>query len=655
MPRLPDVMDYGARPSLRSNRVDPVHEDGVALAESVANAAQAFAQHLGEKKEKDSRLQYALAKNEIIALDIQQRDALNERDDWEAFDNDYTNGFNTGRDEILNRYRLSPSDLALLQSESDLIREKGRVSTGAFARNLEVDQGRARISAQLDIALEQIQLEDAPRKNAMMLQALETINAAIDEGWYTDEEGETLLQGFVSKAALSSLEAMESEDMINEIELSLAHRAARPDAITREQAANNEGSGSIADFLHTDVLKKMLRAAEEDHKNSTQYKTVYDIIDFVTGQVTGTEAADIKERERMALAMLDRSDPEYGEIRQRLLTELTQRNNRDMNNQARADAEMAQDVTDWIDNRVATDPENPPTVGDLRTMPIWSRLSPQSKTALEAYAQQVVEGDGYAIADDDELELQWRMMSPQEKIAELPNLNNATYKSRLTRATHDLWLKEAETHRDSAERPGTLKIWRGDTQDEVLQNMLVGEEGLFRRVPTPGSRDDARYRRIDAAVNRALTEESLRRVADGGTGEILPTDVQEITARVISQEVFIRRGWFDEDLRTVQADVVRFDIARDPQGDDIAINIELEDEAKSAYIPYESWAQEISDVPNPAGEGNLTIEQMLRNFSDDPDDVDIDDLEEAYFYLTALPEKTGLEYARRRIQGEAGL
>ena len=44
-------MDFGARPSLRSNRVDPVHPEGVEIAESVAQAAGTFAKIYGEKQQ----------------------------------------------------------------------------------------------------------------------------------------------------------------------------------------------------------------------------------------------------------------------------------------------------------------------------------------------------------------------------------------------------------------------------------------------------------------------------------------------------------------------------------------------------------------------------------------------------------------------------
>jgi hypothetical protein len=68
MPRLPDVTDFGARPSLRTDRIDPVYPEGVEVAEAISNAALAFAEAYGQQQQKDSRIKYALAKNEIMAM-----------------------------------------------------------------------------------------------------------------------------------------------------------------------------------------------------------------------------------------------------------------------------------------------------------------------------------------------------------------------------------------------------------------------------------------------------------------------------------------------------------------------------------------------------------------------------------------------------------
>jgi hypothetical protein len=654
-------MAFGARPSLRSGRIDQVRPDGVEIAESVAQAAGTFAKLYGEKKQKDSRLHYALAKNEIMALDLAQREGLKDRTDFDAFDEDYSTGFNTGRDEIMGRYgaKLSGTDSALLGSESDLIREKGRVAAGNLARGMEIDQGRADIELSLDVAAEAIQLEGPENQNALMLQALETVNAATEgeTAWFTKQEGETLIQAFVVKTAVNSLEKMDKADMIAEIELSLAHREARG-AITRDDIANEKGSGSIADFLHASVLEDMLEKGKEEHKNATQYEAVYGIIDAVTADFPGTTSDDLNARDKAAYAMLDPKDPEYGELKKLLQTELGMRNNRDSNRAAQADAEQARDVTNWIDEQVAAG--ETPTLGDLRTMPIWTELSPDSKVRLEAYAKGRSEGHEFALSDDSDFEHEWRMYSAKQKIEQLQFMDSATYKSRITRATRDSWMAEANALKKSAEAPGTLKIWRGDSQDEVLQNMLVGENKLFPRAYPPSSTSvqAKRYQRIDAAVNKAITEESVRRAAEGGTGEIFAVDIETITSEILRREVFIREGLWGEigDRRTIEAEIVRFDALRDASGKVVAArNIEFEPEALEAYIPIDQWRDDISTVPRPGSEGNKTWEEALRSYSSDPDGVSDKTLEEAYFYLNALPEETGWEYARRRIRGEDGV
>jgi len=654
--KLPSVLDYGTRPSLKSNRVDRVHPEGVELAESVAQAAGTFATLYGQKKQKDSRLQYALAKNEIMALDLAQRESLKDRNDWEAFDTDYSNGFNKGRDEILGRHaRLSGTDRALLSSESDLIRERGRVAAGSLARDMEIDQGRAGIERGLDEALEAIQLEAPENQTKLMLQAMETINAARDEGgWYDDTEAEALIQGFVAKSAVSALENMDKEDMIREIELSLAHRDARG-PITRKKIMAGEGSNSVADFLHANDLKDMLEKGKDEHKNATQYATIYDISDDVFAEISGLKAADIDARNKLALSKLDKSDPDWGEMRTRLQAELNARTNRELNNKARAHSEAGLEVTNWVDDQVGLaagdDDVEVPTVGTLRQMEIWQELSPDGKLQLEKYVQQRADGHEFALTNDSEFEHWWRMLSPEEKIEQLPLMDSAKFKTQLTRGQRDAWMREAEAHQTTKARPGTLKLWRGDTQDEVLRNVLVGETGLFPRSYPPSATGvmAKRYLRIDAAVNKALTEESMRRIFEGGTGEMMPEDIYKITSEIASREVMIREGAWGRmgDRRTIEAELVRVDKQTGA--------IQFEAAAEEAYVPIEQWRSNVSDVQHPTEDRNKTVEELLRSYSGDPAGVSDSDLEEAYFYLNALPESTGLDYARRRIRGEDGL
>ena len=649
MPRLPDEMSFGVRQSLRSNRVDQVYEDGVAIAESVATASQKVAELYGQKKAKDDRLNYALAKNEIVGLDIAERENLKERQDWEKFDEDYTKGFNTGRDNIFGRYRLSNSDRALLQAESDLIREKGRVHAGDLSHGVKVDWSRARISEQLDAATEAVQVETPENQNNLMLQAMETISAAEEKGYFTEQEAVNLRQGFVSKTAVSSLNNMEPADRIAEIELSLAHRKARG-PITPEDIQGNGGTGSIADFLHKDVLTKMLRESKEEDKQSTQYNEIFAIVDEVAQEYQTTDSEGIKSRREMALSMLDKNDPDYGEKRVKLIAQLKSRNAEDAMLESMTVEENTQKLTNMIDEAYSGDNPEGFDLGKLRTNAVWSKLSPQAQATLEKYVDLRASGREFALSDDTDLEYKLRSMTPEEIVAEIPKFDTAEYKTKLTRSTWESFLGYAQATRDAKKSTQAPNLYKGDPQDEILDNMLVGDQGLFKRVPLPGSKDHERYRRIDAAVDRALKAESVRRLKESGDGRIYPTEIEKITAEVISQQVFIRKGWFDDPLETVEADVIRMDV--DPvTGRKTPVFTE---DAKEAYIPYERWQHEISDVPNPTGTGYLTTEEMLKNLAPNQS-LSKKDLEEAYFYLNALPEPINMDYARRRLRGEKGL
>ena len=113
------------------------------VAQSLQNAATKFAQLAGEKKAKDDRLNYSLAKNELLQADLAAT-------------------YQTRADDVLGRYSLSGSDKALLSAESDLIRERGRAYSGEMSRRKRIDFQRGKIDEQLDTALEAIMVEKSP-------------------------------------------------------------------------------------------------------------------------------------------------------------------------------------------------------------------------------------------------------------------------------------------------------------------------------------------------------------------------------------------------------------------------------------------------------------------------------------------------------------
>jgi hypothetical protein len=56
MPKIPDYLDYGARPSLRTTRVDMPNQAGTMVADALATAANRFANVMQERKGQHSEV-----------------------------------------------------------------------------------------------------------------------------------------------------------------------------------------------------------------------------------------------------------------------------------------------------------------------------------------------------------------------------------------------------------------------------------------------------------------------------------------------------------------------------------------------------------------------------------------------------------------------
>lgn len=679
MPRLPDVTDYGARPAISTGRRDPVHPEGLEVAEAVTNAARVFAQIYSDKQQKDSRINYALAKNEIMKLDLQTRRSLDERQDFENFDQAYTEAFTAGIDEITGRHfdRISPDDRLLLTSEIDLIRERGRVEVGAAAKALEVDLGQSSVTSFATEALDNIHMETSQeRRNELILQVLETFKAAEENGWFTAQETEAALQTFVASAAEQFLNNMDPNERLAELEYAREWRQ-RNGVIDRENLAQGQGSGSMGDYLPSYVLDKMIRDTREVAAAKNIADVSVGIVDSVMALRRGTESDDIEAQRDMSIQMLDetigKDDENYGEYRQALLDELKERQAYEGAIVSAQNSEALAEMTNMIDQQV-TDGKVP-TIADLRGSDIWPELSIEGRAAAERYVALRAEGDGYSLADDDDFLYEWDSMTPAEKVEyfESAAFNSAETKTRVTRATWESMAAEATAHRDSRDssRPQRPDIYAGDAQDRrILMDMMIGENKIFTRDYSPGdpSVQARRQRRIEAAVNRALVDESTRRWHRDGSGWMSPQEKRQIIGEILSQEIYVRESnvgidYLKGDRRTIEAEVIRFDTVqvRDRNTGNLvtrAIDITLEPEALEAYIPIETWRTNPSASPRmnvqPGESQFLTMEEYLRNLAPAGSDPSDRDLEEAYFYLNALPEIDGIDYAIRRLAGEEG-
>lgn len=642
MPKLPDVMDYGDRPSLRSNRVDPVHKSGVELAEEISNAAQTFASMYGEHKQKDSRLAYALAKNEIEAAEIEQREALKDRDDFENFDENYTTGFNSARDEIIGRHgdRLSPRDRALLQSESDLMRERGRAVVGDAARGVERDLGRASIEMMLTRRADEIQFQPPEKQNELMESALESVMAAVEDGWYTAEEGEKLLHNFVTAAATNSLKGMEAEQRLAEIELSLAWRernaAQGNEAITREQAAADEGSGSIADFLPRHTLVELRDATQNEIEIDNLQGEAFRVKDeawvLFPGLHQGTE--------RRAYIAEQLSGPDLAATRKEANTLDAQELQSRSNSESFKRAENSNILTNELYRAYNAGEDIQMDAGLLST------LTRPEQESLHKLQKQLREGVEWADATEWFAYEKWESMSNAERAAvdfdgtfEDEDGNNIHWKT-VVSVDRARTMAQQKRQAEQAESTGD-KPYGGLNQEQLLERYLV-QSPFFDRKPTAADDVEVRedWMRISQEFNNRLIE------ADEAGIEITPEVRDRILQKTLSVRVFVDEGILSakEEMYAVAVKPEEREFAYIPLG---------------AKVPFAGKNRTIYDfmrIPTDFG-GSGVLEspyEFIRNqlMSFDPDNAEPSqrDIEEVWYYVVT----DGWQAATNRMMGVEG-
>lgn len=599
MAKLPQDVDYGGRPSLRSNRVDRPN-DGTIVPEAIERATQNVAQIYGQTKAQEDRLNYNLAKQELLKADLEERQALQDDEDWATYDDRYREKFGARRDEIFVSRDLSPASNALLSAETDLMTERGSVNVQAAAKVTELDEKRSTIDGMLDAVSEQVQNADPQASNELLLNAIDMLRSAEAEGIYDDEEVTEKIQRTVTDISTARLDSMPAERRVAELKLSLAGRDARG-PITQDDVRAGKGTGSIADFLHRDVVTKMLEKAEDEDRVSTIQAEAFDIIDEVTDMIPGTSAANFAEQKKTAREMLDRSDPEYGAKRNFLEQELAQRQRESTALVKQFDDENELGLVNMLDAGTS-----------LGSLPagIWTALPEARRAALKRYAQNVAENNGFAIASTPETLNDWYGLTREQKMD--TDLLGIDWKNGMDKQDWERALREQTAYRDAAVTQKDPNIYRGDPDDEVLRNMLVGQNKLFKRIPAVGTDDYEQYTRIDAEVNRRLVDASLKKYDESGSGYMLPQEVHDITAQTLNELVYLRE-W-----------------GRDPQ----RVLSGLSEEERTGGDVY---VKEIDDIRLESGGVNSqgqdqTMEDYLRNIAGpNADDLSDNDIESAYF------------------------
>lgn len=536
MATIPQVIDYGARPSLRSSRVDIPGQGELAVSESVERAAATFGQVMTERKQTEDRFNYSMAKQKFITAEVMRREEVKDDEDYETYDERYRTGLGSDRDRIAKEHPMSPHDAAIWGAEADLIRERGAAAVAEYGRTVMIGKKDAELLRVLDTARNLIVSMEPGTRNDSMLTAMEQINSAVEEGWKDPVEGEKLRKQFVRSAALGSLVQMEKEDAIAAIDKSLVARSVKDRrGITPEQIRAGEGTDSIADFLHEDDLVELREKLDKENKTTRNRGEAYEALDEAFDLYRGVG----KGSERMDY-LIDKlkDNPDAREIGERLMR-LRNRDEEAAHNEA---------VNESIRENGRRMREQPGTYTyDSIPADETGLYSPPQDALMREYSNSVANGEQFGKFD------RWHEHIEDE----FGNLVRGSYK---------LWSGYSEAEKEAVDLHDpqwamsfTETVWRsleteqklikagqvpqkpGPNDDQLLETVVVGQ-GWMKRTGRTKTQDEA-YQRLKFRFKDDV--EQVRRAEFQG-GVVPYERRKQILLKILGEEAWQRDvtfGW----------------------------------------------------------------------------------------------------------------
>lgn len=596
---------------MRSNRIDTPGRGRLAVADAVVTAADTVVATLTERKRQDDRFNYAMAKNELLTADIQNREALKDDKDWETYDERYRTGVRTDRDRITSEYQLNPNDQAIFDAEADLVTERGAVQVGDYGRTVEIDDKVAGMSASLAAARENIILADPLTRNDLLLTQLDAITALEDEGVLTDVQAEKSRQGFTQDAATASLLSMDTEDAIEMIKKSLAKRSGGQ-PITSEDVRAGKGTGSIADFLHADQAAEMLDTLEREDKTTKDRTAAFSVVDEAFELLPGNMNAG----KRMTYIRDNlRGNADARDIGER---SGRQRNNEEAGIQAdmvgeamRENGRRMREEEDFTYDSIPADEKAIMSPAQDKTMRAYDSLLRNAKQFADVtnWHDEGRDPNGNLTRPAYST---WGDMTPQQKAQ--TDLDDPMWYTNLALPQ---W-KQLEDEQTQI-REGTVTQDQGMTDDQILQSVVVGN-GIL---PQTGRNDaeNAAYQRLRFRFRddvKALSDQKF------GGGKVPYQERRDLLLNILGEQAWRR-----------DAGMFGFDASLDEPEPMFQMTPK---QMKAGFIPLSLVRQQKTSVNVAGTQIEMTWEQRLKNLSRErlngriPEDKDI---ENAYFAVRA--------------------
>ena len=518
MATLPQAADYGPRVSLVSNRIDLPGEGEMAVAEALSRAAATFTTMAIEHKQKDDALSYAHAKNEYLIADIQERDKLQDDQDFASHNERYKTAMKGHYERLFPTVR-SQRDRGLFDAEARLMNARGVVAVGDNARVKEIDWNVAELGRHGE-ALQGVIMaaSDAQTAQDGMFAYLEHANSLLTKGFLDETTHQVATQGFVTETAEKRLIAMDPKLREVLLERSITMAKTRGEPITREQILAGEGSGSIADFLPLDERVKMLEATRKGNENDEVWDEAWAVFDAVRTRYT--DGAKVQAAAAEAGKGLD------SKVRTALNTLTTQYRQNAVAREAIERDNILQAAGDLMDND-----KDPSSMDGL----LWGKLLPsQRKSLTEEWTSRLNE-DGFGRIDtaftpvkpdaekhivgpDGEILMgegtpdpsyaYWMSIPRAERVG--VNLQTSPWRMAFTKLGHKQLVDEQDVIRDENASGKPFTRSPGPTTLQRVEGALIGNKTIKPKFADRSGDEQKAYWATVMNYHRALAAEEER-------------------------------------------------------------------------------------------------------------------------------------------------
>lgn len=247
MATIPQAIDYGQRPSLRSNRVDRPDPGEADVADAIGRAAGAFAEGMIQHKEKADTHKYNVAKNEIQLEQMRLIEELKNdptNTEFGTYEENYRKGMQAIRDKW-GATITDANDRRILGLEGELITERGNASVGEIKRIREIDFEMGQMKGLLEKNLTKLQEADPHTRNDLMLTSLDLIDEQYRLGRMGHQEYIEIREKWTQTASRLSLAAMSRGEALRHLDATIAYREGTPGKVTKPIAQGLIEEGNL--------------------------------------------------------------------------------------------------------------------------------------------------------------------------------------------------------------------------------------------------------------------------------------------------------------------------------------------------------------------------------------------------------------------------